>query len=58
MEVTNAKKYPKLYDLKNVYDAAHLNENGVPIYTRLVAEKFIALTQTQKGNQQKQKNKK
>ena len=55
IEVTNAKKYAKLYEVENVYDPVHLNEKGIAIYSKLVAEKFVEITQI-KADKKGQKN--
>ncbi len=42
IEMANPMKYPEFYNVENSFDIGHLNKQGAAIFTRILAEKFVA----------------
>jgi hypothetical protein len=40
LAIDDARKYPRVYQIENRFDAEHLNRAGAEIYTRLLADRF------------------
>lgn len=47
IELANPQRYPELYAVDTSFDVAHLTHEGATIFTRLLAEQFGSLTQSQ-----------
>jgi hypothetical protein len=44
IEIADSRKYPELYYVDNSADETHLNSKGAEIFTRLLAHKFLEIT--------------